>query len=90
MASKQISKVFFINGSSPTAEDRASAEKLEITAFRNATFINEGDNLEAIIAGAGAIPAAYLAVPGFKILDAKPEPVKAPEPVKVPHPHKAK
>lgn len=52
--------LFFINGSQPSKEELAVAEKLDTMRFRNARFIDPSAPLERCDAVAGCAPAGYL------------------------------
>jgi hypothetical protein len=73
-----MSKVtlFFIAGTIPTAAERAAAEKVGATRFRNAKLaIN--DPIEKCDAVAGLVPESYKGVKGIEVLDIAVEEPKA-------------
>jgi len=55
--------IYFINGSVPSADDLANAEKIQgVVVFRNVKFILPEDAAEPCDGVAGAVPKQYLGV----------------------------
>lgn len=61
--------LFFIEGSIPTDEERAAAEKLGTSRFRNARLVKDSDPIEKCDAVAGAIPEIYKNIEGVEVLN---------------------
>ena len=55
--SKKI--LFFIAGSIPTDEERAAAEKMGTSMFRNCQLVKDSDPIEKCDSVAGAVPEIY-------------------------------
>ena len=64
--------LFFIAGMVPTEAERAAAEKLGTSRFRNAQLA-VNDSIEKCDAVAGLVPEAYQNVKGIEVLGAQDE-----------------
>lgn len=80
---KKTTTLYFIKGSSPTAEELADAATYGTKMFRNASQVQDTDRPEKCDFVAGAIPPAYAAIPKAEPLAPvapAPEPAIAQEP----------
>lgn len=76
MQGKKVRNLYYLAGAVPTPDEAAEAEKLGITAFRNASLVGK-ENLEKADGVAGAVPEGYLSMKGMRFLGRAAELVKA-------------
>ena len=60
--------LFFIADSTPTDEERAAAEKLGTSRFRNSRLVKDSDPIEKCDAEAGAVPEIYKNIEGVELV----------------------
>lgn len=66
MSNKVI--LFFIADSIPTDEERAVAEKLGTSRFRNCRLVKDSDPIEKCDAVAGTVPEIYKNIEGVELI----------------------
>ena len=75
-APKAVKAVYFCKDFWPTDAEKAEAQTLGITAFRNAALVDDDSPIEKVEVVAGAVPPQYRKIPGVKVRELK----KAPAP----------